>query len=402
MFKDSMFSRERLVGYDPSLLANSIALIVGAGALGQNVAQDLALSGLGEIRIVDNDVFEEQNRTRSPMYPYEDEKSKFGMAKARVVANKLVKLMTAPNPMIRYANAWIQELGDGVFKDVSIVLSCVDNPRARAYLADKTRFYGIPFIEGGFDGADITLSCYPAFNQLTNEDFPCWRCSHQDLMGAFSCRFYAFQAENVGFIPAIQNASATLGGLQSEATILALHGQMPLSCKALDFNIRNGKTRLIKLSIDPCCPGIHKTLNQQIIKINISVNNTVHDLLLEISKYFNYSVTLHLSYPLIWIAPCTKCAKMVGVYKFDWLWMMMPYCKDCGGQFSILDVNYLSSPLVYTELSMDSTSAILNATCQQVGLPYSTIVEASDQNNQSKFFELSGNAEDLFEKIVSP
>ena len=63
-----LFSRERLAGYDPELLARSVALIVGAGALGQNTAQNLALAGIGEIRIVDKDQFEPHNRTRSPAY----------------------------------------------------------------------------------------------------------------------------------------------------------------------------------------------------------------------------------------------------------------------------------------------------------------------------------------------
>ena len=66
---NNTFSRERLAGYDPERINNSTVLIVGAGALGQNTALDLALSGIGEMRIVDRDRFEEHNRTRSPALP---------------------------------------------------------------------------------------------------------------------------------------------------------------------------------------------------------------------------------------------------------------------------------------------------------------------------------------------
>ncbi|MBI4541213.1 MAG: ThiF family adenylyltransferase [Gemmatimonadetes bacterium] len=50
-------------------MAESVALVPGAGALGQNVIQNLALSGIGESRVADNDVFEDHNRTRSPAFP---------------------------------------------------------------------------------------------------------------------------------------------------------------------------------------------------------------------------------------------------------------------------------------------------------------------------------------------
>lgn len=39
-----VFSRERLAGYDPELMSRSTVLIVGAGALGQNTALNLAVA----------------------------------------------------------------------------------------------------------------------------------------------------------------------------------------------------------------------------------------------------------------------------------------------------------------------------------------------------------------------
>ena len=56
-------------GLRPSSSGRSCVLIAGAGALGKNVALDLALTGVREMRIVDGDVFEEHNRTRSPLHP---------------------------------------------------------------------------------------------------------------------------------------------------------------------------------------------------------------------------------------------------------------------------------------------------------------------------------------------
>src|SRR5437870_3401583 len=113
---NELFSRERLAGYDPQIMNATKVLIVGVGALGQNTAMNLALAGIGEIRIVDHDRFEDHNRTRSPLYPTAEEQAALGMSKAKVVAARLGRLMTAPGAVVRYADKCIQELGDGAFK----------------------------------------------------------------------------------------------------------------------------------------------------------------------------------------------------------------------------------------------------------------------------------------------
>jgi len=81
-------SRSRLAGYDPQRLLSARLLIVGAGAIGQNLALDLALSGVGEIWIVDFDEFEPHNATRSPLFPTPAESARWGRMKAPAVARK--------------------------------------------------------------------------------------------------------------------------------------------------------------------------------------------------------------------------------------------------------------------------------------------------------------------------
>lgn len=393
-----LFSRERLAGYEPECLANGVALIVGAGALGQNTAQNLALAGIGEIRIVDKDQFEPHNRTRSPAYPLPTEVARFGLQKARVVASKLRPLMTSTNPVMRYADNWIQELGDGAFKNLSLVLSCVDTPSARAYLSDKARFHGVPFIEGGFDGPDITLSCYPATNGGSAVTTPCWRCSHQETVGAFSCDFYAEQVERAGFIPAIQNAAATLAGLQCEAAMVALHSKMSpqFEARAFDLNIRTGRSLTIKMSTDPVCPGIHRALDQPPVNLQTTADKTVANLLDEIVNHFSEAVTIILGHPLIWSAPCIVCERMTSVRQPSWVWQMQPRCCDCGGQFLLQTHNVTDSPIVYTHIMTGSAPELLGLSCRQIGLPPLSLVEATARGSESTIFELAGSIDHLF------
>jgi len=396
----AMFSRERLAGYEPEVLGRSVALVVGAGALGQNVIQNLALSGVGEIRVVDKDIFESHNLTRSPAYPLLDEQEFLGLEKASAVARKLSRLMTAQNPVMRYAHSWIQELGDGAFKDVSIVMACVDTSSGRAYLSEKSRLHGIPYVEGGFEAEEVTLNCFPAACGEKAKTEPCWHCSHGIAAGASSCTIYAARAEAAGFIPAIQNAAAALAALQSEAAIIALHDREPEAAEAyaLDLNIRSGRSRRIKLATDPQCPGLHRSLEGEPIKLPTYDDDSVEQLLKEIGKHFDRAPTILLQCPLVWTAACARCFEVVPVRKPDWMWIMDPLCASCREEQSDVDrpADAVDLPVTYTQLSFDMNDEVLNATCRQVGIPALCLVEAFADERPSKYFELAGSIDHLF------
>ncbi len=85
-------SRERAAGYDPDTLCKGKILLGGAGAGANNTALTLALSTVGEVRLVDFDKYEDHNATRSPFYPTPEEQADLGLGKARVVAHKMARL----------------------------------------------------------------------------------------------------------------------------------------------------------------------------------------------------------------------------------------------------------------------------------------------------------------------
>ena len=93
-----MFSRERAAGYIPEKLWKGCVLLAGAGSLAQAVIQNLALSGLAEMRIFDFDTHHKVNSSRAVLYPTPEEIEKWGTAKARSVASKAHALMTAESP----------------------------------------------------------------------------------------------------------------------------------------------------------------------------------------------------------------------------------------------------------------------------------------------------------------
>ena len=70
---ENRYSRLELIPWwNQELLHNSTVMVVGAGAIGNELIKNLALLGVGKIVIVDMDRIEQTNLTRSILYRMKD------------------------------------------------------------------------------------------------------------------------------------------------------------------------------------------------------------------------------------------------------------------------------------------------------------------------------------------
>jgi molybdopterin/thiamine biosynthesis adenylyltransferase len=396
MIEDDIHSRSRLAGYRPEYLFNANVLIVGAGALGQNLALDLALAGIGELNIVDFDTFEPQNVTRSPLYPNEHERHIWGLEKAKAVAHKLRPLMTAPTPKIRYAVAPIQSLGDLPIAEADIVYAAVDNAEARAYLAERCRITHRPLIEAGFHAEIFTLTVFGP--DIAD---PCYLCVHPTRVGAFSCTRYALQVQQTRAIPAIQNTAAVLAGLQAESGIQWLHGEYSLRNKRVYGNTRTLSMSMYDLPLSSECLGVHQRyINDTPEAIQAQADKPLEGLLRAIEKKIGVAI-LRFPEPLVIRNFCTRCNLLVDVYVPEWRWLAAPLCTTCGGPYlPANEGSYLSSR---TEIHTSNRSEITQLTCTQAGLPGGTIIEVwpdLPQQDSGYLMQMSGTIDQLMIEIV--
>jgi adenylyltransferase/sulfurtransferase len=104
-------------------------LIVGAGALGNEVIKNLALMGFGYLYIVDFDVIEAANLSRSPLFRPSDS----GRRKAEVAAARAKEI--DPDIHVQYLHGDITaRLGLGVIRRLDVIIGCLDNREARLAL----------------------------------------------------------------------------------------------------------------------------------------------------------------------------------------------------------------------------------------------------------------------------
>ena len=125
--EEDRYSRLRLIPWwDQERLHRARVMVVGAGALGNEILKDLALLGVGHIFVVDMDRIENSNLSRSILYRAGDE----GRLKAEVAAARLQEI----NPDVRaqpFSGNIIFGVGLGVFRAMDLVICGLDSREAR-------------------------------------------------------------------------------------------------------------------------------------------------------------------------------------------------------------------------------------------------------------------------------
>src|SRR4051794_40041528 len=134
------YSRLRLIPWwRQDRLAAAKVLVVGAGALGNEVVKNLALLGVGTTIIIDLDDVEPSNLSRSVLFRTGDG----GRSKAAVAAERAREI----NPEVAFLPIHgdvITDVGLGLFADVDVVIGCLDNREARLWVNRQCWKVGTP------------------------------------------------------------------------------------------------------------------------------------------------------------------------------------------------------------------------------------------------------------------
>lgn len=131
-------------------LLNSSALLVGCGALGSVIADQLVRAGVGKLRLVDRDFVETTNLQRQVLYDEQDVADQ--LPKAVAAARKLARINSTVQvePVVADLNRHnVLEL----MQDVDVVLDGTDNFETRFLVNDAALELGTPWINGGCVGS---------------------------------------------------------------------------------------------------------------------------------------------------------------------------------------------------------------------------------------------------------
>ena len=150
---DRYSRQERLPDFGPEgqrRLAAASVLVVGCGALGSVVAEQLARAGVGRLTLVDRDLVEESNLQRQALYTEQDALRavpKAEAAKARLAQVNSGVVVRAFVDDLRGSNA--ERYADGA----DVIVDCLDNFETRAVLNDVAVARRLPLVYGGAVGS---------------------------------------------------------------------------------------------------------------------------------------------------------------------------------------------------------------------------------------------------------
>ena len=134
-------------GADQARLLESTVTVVGAGGLGGWLAEMLARVGVGTLRLVDGDRFDESNLNRQ-VFSDEDVLSR---GKVEVAAERLARTNSSVTVECRPVMLTAQN-GEELIAGSDVVADCLDSIAARFILQDAAMAVGAPLVSAAVAG----------------------------------------------------------------------------------------------------------------------------------------------------------------------------------------------------------------------------------------------------------
>jgi molybdopterin/thiamine biosynthesis adenylyltransferase len=323
---DDRYSRFRLIAWwDQKKLAAAKILVVGAGALGNEVLKNLALMGVGTVYVADFDEIEESNLTRSVLFRRRD----CGRPKAEVAAEALRDMNPDTRVVPLLANI-ITEVGLGLFRDVDVVIGCLDNREARLWVNRSCWKVSTPWIDGGIQEINGVAKVF------VPPDGACYECAMTEndyrlINLRYSCPLLAREDILAGKVPTAPTISSIIAGIQTQEALKLLHEMPVASGQALVFNGVSNQFYQTAFQHKPDCLS-HETYPAPIELPLSARRNTAQDLLAAAREHLagHESCRLALDRDLVVSVDCPICNYSQRVLKpLHSVGMSQAECPEC-------------------------------------------------------------------------
>ncbi|HHG84443.1 MAG TPA: ThiF family adenylyltransferase, partial [Bacteroidetes bacterium] len=211
---------QQVPGWDQDRVREARILVVGAGALGNEVLKNLALLNVRRIVIADFDRVEMSNLSRSVLFRAEDAHAH--RPKAEVAAERLLDLN--PNLEILSLNGDLMcDLGLGLLRNIDVAIACVDNRLARLYLNRWCFRVGIPWVNGGILNLSGQVSSY----QMGHSCYECGltKIGWKDIRERMGCTDMARRYAMSGQVPTTPISASIIAAIQVQEALKLFRGQ---------------------------------------------------------------------------------------------------------------------------------------------------------------------------------
>ena len=277
-----LFSQEQI--------RNARFMVIGCGALGNEVLKNLALFGAEHIVLVDFDEVEVGNLSRSVLFTRQDAEDHD--RKVKVAARRL-KDMNPRMEIVPIDGDIAYDVGLGWIRRSDVVIGCVDSRWARYCINRLCMRAGVPWVDGGISQLEGTVRVFaPGEN--------CYACNLgpeglNDLKRRIPCSGIIRQQEAAGHAPTTPVIASIVGAVQVQEALKLVHwkemedGKFTSLCGSMFYYEGQHLTTQLtsfKAYDDDCC--VHDTWSP-IIPVKLSTQNQVQEVLETLKELYNAS-----------------------------------------------------------------------------------------------------------------
>lgn len=377
------FDRFRLIGWwDQTKLRSARALVIGAGALGNEIVKNLALLGVGNIVIADVDRIERSNLSRSILFRDSD----CGRGKAEVAAERAREIYPDGRTQPVHGNI-VYDLGLGVYRWADVILGGLDNREARVAINQAAAKAGKPWIDGAIERLDGVARVFDASTG------PCYECTMSDvdwkmLAARRSCALLTRDEMEMGRVPTTPTTSSVVAGIQVQEAVKMLHGLPTIAGQGFVFDGTNHQSYLVSYPRLGDCPS-HDAMTP-VEELPWSVAETTAGRLLErVRADLGPNAVVETNQDLLSSLHCAECNETYP--RFASLGKVTEAegrCPKCGSP---------CTPNMYHTIGDDSA---LDKTLFELGMPLWDVL-AGRNGEVQRFYEFAGDRERVLGALAS-
>lgn len=383
------YHRQNLISWwDQDLLAAARVLVVGAGALGNELVKNLALVGVGHIVVADMDHIENSNLSRCVFFRNQDE----GRLKAQVLAERASELN--PDIDIRPLVGDVRlTAGLGLFADMDVVLGGLDNREARMFVNQSCWKASTPWVDGAIEGLMGVVRLF------IPPETACYECTmserdHELIAARRSCTLLSRDDMLEGKVPTTATTGSIVAAIQVQEAVKLLHrerlGEPALAGAGYHFVGLTHDSYVVKYQPREDCLS-HDTYVLE-AAVTVPADITFGDLLAKAREELGGDAIIEFEQEIVLAGKCESCGAEERIERpVDALGEGDGLCRNCGK----------ARRLEFTH-SADDESSLLGKTAAAIGLPPSDVI-VGRAGMERTFFRLGESPlkpEDLIEEPV--
>jgi molybdopterin/thiamine biosynthesis adenylyltransferase len=306
---DDRYSRLRLIPWwDHNKIQAAHVLVVGAGALGNEILKNLALLGFQNVVVVDLDRVERSNLSRAVLF----RDAQVGQYKACAAAEAFRSLASGATVQPLVANV-LHGCGLGLFAWADVIIAGLDNREARLWINRAAWKTSRPWIDGAIEGINGVARVFLPGRA------PCYECTLGEtdwamLERRLSCNLLTREAVTAGKVPTTPTISSIIGAVEVQEAVKLIHGLPVLASRGFVFEGLNHTSYVVEYTENVGCMS-HYTYDRVIRLPQRSCDLTLHDLHKRAcADLAAQDVTIEFSRDIISGLDCSNCRAVEEVF----------------------------------------------------------------------------------------